>query len=80
MVWALYKKTGGNITLDGAWKAGRGHSVFAQVVIGLDIVDKIAVVEVNSDKKPLTDVIINKAYTTEFTAEMLEKANTEAVK
>lgn len=71
-VWELYRKHGGNIELDGAWKTNKGHTVFAQVVIGINVVDKIAEVETDSNDKPKTDVIINKAYTTEFTKEMLD--------
>lgn len=74
-VWELYRKYGGNIELDGAWKSQGGHTVFAQVVIGMDIVDKIASVETDSNDKPKTAVVINKAYVTAFTAEMLETAN-----
>ena len=76
-VWQLYKTYGGNITLDGAWKTEKGHSVFAQVVIGMDVVDSIAAVEVDGNDKPTKDVVINKAYLTEFTADMLEKANSQ---
>ena len=55
----LYTENGGNATLDGAYNAGkRGHSVFAQVYEGLDVVDKIAGVEVNEQSKPLKDVVI----------------------
>ncbi len=71
-VWELYRRHGGNIELDGAWKSQRGHTVFAQVVIGIQVVDKIAEVETDSNNKPKTSVVINKAYTTEFTKEMLD--------
>lgn len=77
-VWELYKTHGGNITLDGAWKTEKGHSVFAQVVVGMDVVDAIAAVDVDSNDKPLESVLINKAYLTEFTDEMLQKATSEA--
>jgi cyclophilin family peptidyl-prolyl cis-trans isomerase len=40
--WELYKQQGGNITLDGAWKLKGGHTVFAQVFKGMDVVDAIA--------------------------------------
>lgn len=36
-----------------------GHTVFGQVVEGMDIVDAIAAVSVGANDKPLTDVIIN---------------------
>ena len=75
-VWELYAKQGGNINLDGAWKTGTGHSVFAQVFKGMDVVDRIAAVEVDSESnKPLTDIVINKAYTAAVTEEMLKTAD-----
>lgn len=62
--WELYAKVGGNIHLDGAFKGGYGgHTVFAQVFAGMDIVDSIASVSVDSNSKPTTDVVINRAYT-----------------
>ena len=56
----LYEKEGGNPTLDGAFNAvDRGHTVFGQVIDGMDVVDKIAAVEVDpGTNKPLEDVII----------------------
>ena len=74
-VWELYKNQGGNITLDGAWKEGTGHSVFAQVFKGMDVVDSICKVEVDSNDKPLKDVVIIKAYTTTVTEEMINTAD-----
>jgi peptidyl-prolyl cis-trans isomerase B (cyclophilin B) len=71
-VWELYRKYGGNIELDGAWKSRGGHTVFGQVVSGLNIVDKIAEVETDSNDKPKEDVVIIKAYTTEFTKDMYD--------
>ena len=56
----LYKKYGGSPGLDGAYNMiDRGHTVFAQVYDGMDVVDKIAKVEKNSENKPLTDVTID---------------------
>ena len=60
-VWDLYEKLGGNIHLDGAWRATGGHTVFGQVYKGMDIVDAIAAVEVDSNHKPLESVTIKSA-------------------
>lgn len=55
----LYEENGGNPTLDGAFNIiDRGHAVFAQVYDGMEIVDKIAAVEVDAKSKPTTDVKI----------------------
>lgn len=58
-VKALYEANGGNIHLDGALRAQGGHTVFAQVIEGMDVVDAIAGVKVDSSDKPATDVLIN---------------------
>lgn len=60
-VWDLYEKLGGNIHLDGAWRATGGHTVFGQVYKGMGIVDAIAAVEVDSNSKPLESVTIKSA-------------------
>ena len=44
--------------LDGALRASGGHTVFAQVIEGMDVVDAIAAVEVDAKDKPTTDVKI----------------------
>ncbi|MBQ1388733.1 MAG: peptidylprolyl isomerase [Clostridia bacterium] len=57
---ALYNKEGGNPSLDGAFNVlDRGHTVFAQVYSGMDVVDKIAAVETDSANKPTTPVTID---------------------
>lgn len=64
-VWELYQKTGGNINLDGAFRVTGGHTVFAQVIGGMETVDKIAAVEVDpQSNKPLEDVVITSAEIT----------------
>ena len=57
----LYGENGGNPNLDGAYSpVDRGHTVFGQVFDGMDVVDAIAGVEVDSQSnKPLKDVVIN---------------------
>ncbi|MBR4867819.1 MAG: peptidylprolyl isomerase [Clostridia bacterium] len=60
-VWKLYEANGGNISLDGAWRKKGGHTVFGQVYVGQDVVDKIAAVAVGENDKPVNDVIIESA-------------------
>ncbi len=63
----LYTDNGGNPTLDGAFNAiDRGHTVFAQVYEGMDIVDEIAAVKVDGSSKPEKDVIIESIEITAF--------------
>ncbi len=57
----LYNQNGGNPHLDGAFNTqNKGHTVFAQVFAGMDVVNNIAAVKVNSADKPLTEVKIEK--------------------
>lgn len=65
-VWKLYEENGGNIHLDGALRVSGGHTVFAQVIEGMDIVDAIAAVETDDNDKPKTDVIINTVEITTY--------------
>ena len=68
-VYKLYEENGGNIHLDGALRATGGHTVFAQVIDGMDVVDAIAKVEVNADdNKPVKDVILESVEITTYKA------------
>ncbi len=69
-VWDLYEKHGGNLSLDGAFRKSGGHTVFGQVFRGMDVVDAIAGVEVDSNDKPVEDVIIKSIEVTTYTADM----------
>ena len=71
-VWELYAQQGGNIHLDGAFRYTGGHTVFGQVYQGMDIVDAIAAVEVDSNNKPKTSVIIETIEVTTYTATAAE--------
>ncbi|XOQ49272.1 MAG: Peptidyl-prolyl cis-trans isomerase [Eubacteriales bacterium] len=63
----IYKQYGGNPNLDGAYNiVEKGHTVFAQVFEGMDVVDKIASVPVVANdqgekSKPASKVFIEKA-------------------
>lgn len=64
----LYDEYGGNPTLDGAFNAvDRGHTVFAQVFDGMDVVDAIAAVETDeSTNRPFDDVIVTSVEITTY--------------
>ena len=56
---SLYEENGGNPHLDGAYStAGTGHTVFAQVFEGMDVVREIMQVETDDNDMPLTEVTI----------------------
>lgn len=58
-VKSAYEEYGGNPNLDGAFStSGKGHTVFAQVFEGMDVVDAIAAVSTDGNDKPKTDVVI----------------------
>ena len=67
-VWDLYEKYGGNLSLDGAWRRTGGHTVFGQVYDGMNVVEAIASVEVDTanHNKPLTDVVIESIEITAY--------------
>ena len=67
-VWELYAQHGGNVHLDGAWRATAGHTVFGQVYEGMDVVDAIAKVETGTNDKPKADVIIESIDILTYTA------------
>jgi len=48
-----YQELGGTPTLD------YSHTVFGQVIEGMEVVDAIAAVETDENDKPTTDVVIN---------------------
>lgn len=75
----LYVNHGGNPNLDGAFNlADRGSTVFAQVISGMDVVDKIASVKVDSKNVPKQNVIIKSVEIKTYSANT--KATGEAKK
>ena len=69
-VRVFYETNGGNPYLDGAYNAvDRGHTVFGQVINGMDIVDKIADVKVDKDDKPVENVVIESIEINSYSAE-----------
>ncbi len=69
-VRSLYEVNGGNPYLDGAYNAvDRGHTVFAQVIDGMDVIDKIAVVKVDDDNKPVENVVIEAIDVTTYSSQ-----------
>ena len=67
-VWELYAQHGGNISLDGAWRPTKGHTVFGQVFEGMDVVDAIALVQTGTNDKPVSSVIIETVEITTYAA------------
>ena len=55
----LYIKNGGSPHLDGYFNTEkRGHTVFGQVIDGMDVVNNISQVDVDESNKPAEPVVI----------------------
>ena len=71
----LYEENGGNAYLDGAYNAvDRGYTVFAQVIDGMDIVDKIASAKVDKDGIPVKNIFIKSFEITQYKKEPTTQA------
>ena len=58
-VRSLYEANGGNPYLDGAYNAvDRGHTVFAQIIEGMDVVNRSAETKVDPYDRPVKDVVM----------------------
>ena len=66
-MWKFYYENGANMHLDGAYRMQGGHTVFAQVYQGMDVVEKISTVEKDENDKPKTDVVITSAEIINYT-------------
>ena len=72
---SLYEENGGNPHLDGAYStAGTGHTVFAQVFEGLDVVQKIMQVETDDSDMPVEDVVILSAEIVPYENQIKEES------
>ncbi len=66
-IQTLYNENGGNPSLDGAYNAGdAGHTVFAQVIDGMEVVDKIAAAKTGTNDKPVKDIKIKSVEIKEY--------------
>ncbi len=66
-VKALYEEYGGNPHLDGLFNVfDRGHTVFAQVIEGMDVVDSIAAVETDENDCPVEEITITSIEITTY--------------
>lgn len=65
----LYIDNGGNPNFDGVFNAvDRGNTVFGQVIEGMDVVDKIAAAETDSEDIPIETVVIKSIKITTYPA------------
>lgn len=77
-VRTLYERNGGNPNLDGAYNAvDMGNTVFAQVIAGMDTVDRIAAVKVDNDNKPKDNVVINSIEITTYSSNTQTSTNSQ---
>jgi len=60
-----YERYGGTPHLDLVFNQG-GHTVFGQVIRGMEVVDAIAEVEVGANDRPVSEVIIERVTVTTF--------------
>ena len=66
-VKSLYNSNGGNPNFDGAYNAAdRGNTVFAQVIKGMDVVDKISAVKTDQNNVPRDRVSIKSVEITTY--------------
>ena len=72
----LYEENGGKAYLDGAYNAvDRGYTVFAQVIDGMDVVDKIASAKVDKDDIPVKNIVIKSIKITQYKEESTTQAD-----
>lgn len=77
----LYEENGGNAYLDGAYNAvDRGYTVFAQVIDGMDVVDKIASAKVDKDDIPVKNIVIKSIKITQYKEEPKTQADSTSAK
>ena len=77
----LYEENGGNPYLDGAYNAvDRGYTVFAQVIDGMDVVDKIASAKVDKDDIPVKNIVIKSIKITQYKEESTTQADSTSAK
>ncbi|MBQ3987908.1 MAG: peptidylprolyl isomerase, partial [Ruminococcus sp.] len=66
-VKALYTENGGNPQFDGVYNAAdRGNTVFAQVIAGMEVVDKLAQMKTDKDQMLKDPVLIKSIEITAY--------------